>query len=43
MAADRSVLQAEFTGLPRNSRHTIDRRADHTIHRDDSALVADTP
>jgi pimeloyl-ACP methyl ester carboxylesterase len=37
-----SVLQAEFAGLSRNSRHTIAGRAGHLIHRDDPELVADT-
>jgi pimeloyl-ACP methyl ester carboxylesterase len=37
-----SVLQAEFAGLSRNSRHTIARRAGHHMHRDDPELVADT-
>jgi hypothetical protein len=37
-----SVLQAEFSGLSRNSRHTVAGRAGHHIHRDDPELVADT-
>jgi hypothetical protein len=37
-----SVLQAEFAGLSRNSRHTVAGRASHHIHRDDPELVADT-
>jgi pimeloyl-ACP methyl ester carboxylesterase len=37
-----SVLQAEFSGLARDSRHTIAGRAGHHMHRDDPELVADT-
>jgi hypothetical protein len=36
------VLQAEFAGLSRNSRHTIAGRAGHHVHRDAPELVADT-
>jgi pimeloyl-ACP methyl ester carboxylesterase len=37
-----SVLQEEFAGLSRNSRHTIAGRAGHHIHRDNPELIVDT-